>query len=91
MAVIASAAMFLTAKGHDHRGRSFADMLAFDDSALEPHHDYIQWLFPLPEASRFNMEEPVLSWEDIAAIKSDKEARANLMRARPNACLLCGE
>ena len=39
MAASASAATFLTGKGRDHRGRSLADMLAFDDSALEREHD----------------------------------------------------
>ena len=82
MAAAASAAMFLTGKGRDHRGRSLAEVLAFDDSALEQHHDYIQWLFPLPEASQFSMSAPVLSREDIATIRSDSEARANLLRAR---------
>ena len=51
MVAAASAAMFLTGIGRDHRGRSLAEVLAFDDSALEQHHDYIQWLFPLPEAT----------------------------------------
>jgi len=82
MVAAASAAMFLTGIGRDHRGRSLAEVLAFDDSALEQHHDYIQWLFPLPEVSRFNMSAPVLSREDIATIRSDSEARANLIRAR---------
>ncbi len=78
MAVITSAAMFLTGQGHDHRGRRLAEVLAFDDSALERHHDYIQWLFPLPEASRFNMSAPVLSPADIVSIRVSDAARANL-------------
>lgn len=81
MSAIASAAMFLTGKGHDHRGRGLAELIALDDSALEQQHDYIQWLFPLPQASRFNMSAPVLSPEDIAMIRTDGEAQANLRRA----------
>jgi hypothetical protein len=82
MAAINSAAMFLTGERHDHRGRFLADVLAFDDSALERSHDYIQWLFPLPQASRFSACAPVLSHEEIALIRTNGTARANLLRAR---------
>ncbi|TMJ38226.1 MAG: hypothetical protein E6G87_06875, partial [Alphaproteobacteria bacterium] len=61
--------MFLTGEGHDHRGRFLADVLAFDNAILERSHDYIQWLFPLPEASRFSAGAPVLSHEEIALIR----------------------
>ncbi|WP_119391601.1 opioid growth factor receptor-related protein [Taklimakanibacter lacteus] len=82
MAANSAAAMFLTGEGHDHRGRRLADVLALDDSALERSHDYIQWLFPLPEASRFNASAPVLRSDDIALIRADGKAGANLQRAR---------
>lgn len=81
MAAIVSAAMFLTGEGHDHRGRFLGDVLAFDDFSLERSHDYIQWLFPLPEASRFSASAPVLSHEEIALIRANGTARANLLRA----------
>jgi hypothetical protein len=35
----------------DHRGRLLAEILRQDDDWLESTHDFIQWLFPLPEAS----------------------------------------
>ena len=35
----------------DHRGRSLAQLQSQSLSALETNHDYIQWLFPLPERS----------------------------------------
>lgn len=82
MVAIISAAMFLTGEGHDHRGRFLGDVLALDDSSLERSHDYIQWLFPLPEASRFSASAPMLSHEDIALIRASAAARANLLRAR---------
>jgi hypothetical protein len=82
MVANSAAAMFLTGEGHDHRGRKLADVLALDDSALERSHDYIQWLFPLPEASRFNASAPVLRSEDIALIRSNDKAKANLLSAR---------
>lgn len=72
---------FLEGSGADHRGRKLEDILKFDDSALESVHDYIQWLFPLPEQSAFNPHAPVLSAGDIAALKASSVAKANLVRA----------
>jgi hypothetical protein len=39
---------FLTGAGTDAAGRTHADIIAMTDDELEHHHDYIQWLFPLP-------------------------------------------
>ena len=43
---------FLIGAGTDAAGRNHADIIAMTDAELEQHHDYIQWLFPLPEPSR---------------------------------------
>lgn len=69
---------FLNGQGVDGRGRTLAQVLAFDDAALERHHDFIQWLFPLPEPSGAVPESPVLSPEDVAAIRSSEGAQAAL-------------
>jgi hypothetical protein len=82
MAATNSAPMFLTGERHDHRGRFLANVLAFDDSSLESSHDYIQWLFPLPQASRFSPDAPVLSREEIELIRASGAARVNLLHAR---------
>ena len=58
---------FLEGEGPDDRGRSLFDVLAFDDAALERNHDFIQWLFPLPEPSSAVPDAPVLT----LAITSD--------------------
>ena len=42
---------FLEGEGVDARGRSIFDVLGMDNVALERTHDFIQWLFPLPEPS----------------------------------------
>jgi hypothetical protein len=78
---------FLTGEGRDHRGRSIDDVLGFDDSRLERHHDYIQWLFPLPEASRFNVGAPVLTPDALAELRTSPVAKGNLSRARDR--MLC--
>lgn len=42
-------------------GHALRDIQAFDHDQLEFTHTYIQWLFPLPEASTINPEAPVLT------------------------------
>lgn len=42
-------------------------------------HDYIQWLFPLPEPSQYNQFAPILDAEQIAKFLTDAELRAELL------------
>jgi len=72
---------FLAGRGRDGRGRTAAEVLAFDDAALEARHDFIQWLFPLPTASAAVPGSPVLSPREAAAIRADPAARATLAAA----------
>ena len=65
----------------DTEGRLLKDILAWPDDDLEEVHDFIQWLFPLPEPSQFHADAPLLTNEDIAAFKSDPILQANLMKA----------
>ncbi len=44
----------------DDEGRTLAEILAWDDDRLEAVHNYIQWLFPLPEPSGANPNAPIL-------------------------------
>ncbi len=69
---------FLRGTGCDGRGRRLADVLAFDDAQIEAVHDFIQWLFPLPEASRAVPGAPVLGEAAAAAIRGDPHAQAGL-------------
>ncbi len=61
--------MFLEGEGTDARGRTVFDVLAMDDVAMERTHDFIQWLFPLPEPSAAVPDSPVLAPGDIQAIR----------------------
>jgi hypothetical protein len=72
---------FYNGQGLDHRGRRLEEILAFDDDRLENTHDYIQWLFPLPEPSRFNPHAPLLTEADCDAFKQRPELAANLLRS----------
>jgi Opioid growth factor receptor (OGFr) conserved region len=72
---------YLAGLGPDGRGRRLDEVLGFSDDALERIHDYIQWLFPLPTRSMAQPGAPVLTEADIAAIRADDRAIANLRRA----------
>lgn len=72
---------FLEGEGPDSRGRTIFDVLAFDDAALEHNHDFIQWLFPLTEASGAVANAPVLTPGDIAAVRASMPAQASLAAA----------
>ncbi|HET9148421.1 MAG TPA: opioid growth factor receptor-related protein [Acetobacteraceae bacterium] len=44
-------------------------------------HDYIQWLFPLPERSGFNPAAPVLSRQDIGVFRGGPELQERLLNS----------
>jgi hypothetical protein len=52
---------FYQETGTDHRGRALSHILGKSDAWLEQTHDYVQWLFPLPEPSSFNPHAPLLT------------------------------
>lgn len=72
---------FYRGHGVDAAGRAIEDIWAWDQRRLEMTHDYIQWLFPLPEPSRFNPTAPLLSVTDITAFREDADLRARVGRS----------
>jgi Opioid growth factor receptor (OGFr) conserved region len=67
--------------GVDDDGRRLEEILRWDDMRLEMVHDYIQWIFPLPEASGANPLAPVLDAEAIATIRADVAMKGRLRAA----------
>lgn len=65
----------------DTEGRQLEAIWAWNDHDLEAVHDFIQWLFPLPEPSRFNPDAPLLSAHDIRTFRSDPLLQAHLQRS----------
>ena len=63
----------------DDAGRTLAEILAWDDDRLEAIHDFIQWLFPLPEPSGANPAAPIL---DPATIRTFQASLAMRNRLR---------
>jgi len=72
---------FYRLRGRDHRGRTLADIRAFGADRLEDTHDYIQWLFPLPEPSGANPHAPLLTQRDIATFETESALREELLRS----------
>lgn len=71
--------LFLGYDGPDARGRTRQQLLGLDDEDLEDIHDYIQWLFPLDEASQFNDKAPVVSAAQLGVIGTDAAVQAGLL------------
>jgi hypothetical protein len=65
----------------DHRGRYLHEIQSWPDDQLEAVHDYIQWLFPLPEPSGFNLAAPVLDRESIQEFRTRPELQQKLRRS----------
>ena len=72
---------FYRGDGTDSEGRYIDEILAWDDDQLELVHDYIQWLFPLPEPSLFNPDAPMLTEADIVIARNDSAIQSNLKAA----------
>lgn len=72
---------FYAGAGADHRGRTLPEIQAWPDSQIERVHDYIQWLFPLPEPSGFNQAAPILSPRDIEAFRKNVNLQDNLLKS----------
>ncbi|MDD5349321.1 MAG: opioid growth factor receptor-related protein [Chthoniobacteraceae bacterium] len=70
---------FYSKKATDSEGRTLEEIRLWDDDQLEQVHNYIQWLFPLPEPSAFNPLAPVLSKGQIAAFRADRLLRMELL------------
>jgi hypothetical protein len=73
--------LFYAGAGPDHAGRRIDEILGWDHRRLEMVHDYIQWLFPLPEASRFNPHAPVLTQADIQAFRTLPNLQTKVLSA----------
>jgi hypothetical protein len=69
---------FYTGAVPDHRGRHLSEILKWSNDDLERVHDYIQWLFPLPERSGFNVNAPLLDAQTIQEFRSHPNIQRNM-------------
>jgi Opioid growth factor receptor (OGFr) conserved region len=65
----------------DSAGRTIEDIWAWDFENLECTHDYIQWLFPIDEQSRFNINAPVIDADLVLVFQRDRRLQQNLRRS----------
>lgn len=65
----------------DAEGRMIREIWTWDFEELECVHNYIQWLFPLPEKSSFNSEAPIVDDEVIQAFHTSTDLRQNLLKS----------
>ena len=72
---------FYRGNATDAEGRYLRDIWNWPDQEWEAVHDFIQWLFPLPEPSRFNPDAPLLTAEDIQAFQTDEQLQLNLRKS----------
>jgi Opioid growth factor receptor (OGFr) conserved region len=72
---------FYRGDGVDSEGRRLEEILAWDYIDLELVHDFIQWLFPLPEPSQFNAVAPLLTPEQMKIVHVDPQIRENVLRS----------
>ena len=72
---------FYRLEGEDARGRTLSEIWTWDAARLEGVHDYIQWLFPLPEPSAFNPHAPILTGQATDAFRADPALRQRLLRS----------
>lgn len=69
---------FYSGTESDHRGRYLREIQRWPDDQLESVHDYIQWLFPLPEPSGFNVAAPILNPQSIQEFRTRPDLQQNL-------------
>ncbi len=67
--------------GTDCEGRTLQEILSKSDDWFEVCHDYIQWLFPLPELSNFNENAPILTEKCIRAFHHSTKLQDNMLLA----------
>merc|ERR1719433_1748421 len=71
---------FFRGMGTDSECRTLEEILRWDDVLLEVCHDYIQWLLPTDEPSKFNCDAPIVDAEAQRIFREDQKIRVNLRR-----------
>ncbi|MGM0543697.1 MAG: opioid growth factor receptor-related protein [Pseudomonadota bacterium] len=76
---------FYRGEAPDHQGRYIDAVWALSHFWLEHTHDYIQWLFPIPEVGRFNHFAPRLTdverevFHDDSALREQQRVSLDVM------------
>ena len=81
MPIISDITAFYADIAGDHQGRLITQIWQFDLQQLESCHDYIQWLFPLDQASQYNPSAPLLTRTDLDEFHHSLVLKNNLLRS----------
>ena len=81
---------FYWGHGTDTTGRRINDIWKLDDEEFEWHHGFIQWLFPLPEASYYNPNAMILPPEVASVFQSDPMLQREVIYSFDFALRFCG-
>jgi len=71
---------FFLGLSFDSNGRSIQDILNFNEYELENTHDFIQWVFPTNEKSRYNSNAPIISKNFKDLFLKNKTAQFNFCK-----------
>jgi hypothetical protein len=72
---------FLEGKSTDNFERVIHGVWNFNDQQIEKIHSLIQWLFPLAVPNASVPGAPILTKDDIAAIRASHTARDNIYKS----------
>ena len=81
---------FYKGSGGNSGGWRLQEILEWSDEELEEVHDFIQWLFPLPEHSQANPYAPLLDPATISAFHNDEKLRRELRSSLDRMLLFYG-
>jgi hypothetical protein len=68
-------------RAKDPSGRDLDDVLTYSDNQISRKHDFIQYLFPLPEESMVNPWAPLITKQVYEAFRDRDELRSELLQA----------
>lgn len=77
---IANLESFLIGTGTDRHGRTYNQIIRYNDLQLENDHSYIQWVFPTETQSEYNALAPVMSREQAKKLADIGLVKENLHR-----------
>jgi ankyrin repeat protein len=72
---------FYLNQGKDSEGRELSKIWAMSDAEKESNHDYIQWLFPAREMSKYNPNAPVLDDKLAEEMRKNPKILENVTRS----------
>lgn len=73
---------FLSGETEDFLGRTYGDILRFDDYEMEKCHSAIQQIFPLHEQSKYAETYPILTLDVVDEAKQHDIVLCNLRKAK---------